>query len=119
MSRLVGFDVGRTHCRAYLIDDGRLLQTTRTPAVPTPVDARSPGRGGVVAVAGQLRITVQSLCPHGVDSVVAGFPGLLAAPDTATALAEELARQLPGTAAFVTSDLILAHAALLGGSAGA
>ena len=104
-------DLGKTSCRAVVHGnpDGAVV-VAGAPGLAAPGGVRGRRARGLAAA--------QALGLEGVDEVVVGAAGALAAPDAARELGEALLRSLPAERVAVTSDAVLAHAGALGGEPG-
>lgn len=118
MPRILGFDVGRTHCRVMIVDGSSLVSTTTGTPVTSPIDLPLDEDAAAEVTAQALLAATSEVDTAGIDTVVAGLPGLLGAPHRAGQLATALAGRFPDTDVVATSDLVLAHASLLHGDPG-
>ncbi|MBP2368365.1 N-acetylglucosamine kinase [Pseudonocardia parietis] len=112
MTRLFALDVGKTGCRAVLVEGGARVATGRWAGAGGIAD-----RDGVVrALAAIAGATDGWPTP---DAVGAGLAGLASAPQRATDLADGLrARFGPALRVLLTSDMTTWHAGALGGGPG-
>lgn len=112
MNRLLVLDVGKTGCRAALIEDGARAWTAHRSGSCGVAD-----RDGVPrALAAITGATTGWPAPA---AVAAGLAGLASAPDRADVLADGLrARFGPAVRVLLTSDMTTWHAGALGGAPG-
>ena len=112
MTRLLTLDVGKTGCRAALVEHGVRVATGAWAGAAGVADRDGVARA-LTAVAGAT---------HGwpaPDAVGAGLAGLASAPRRASALADGLrARFGPAVRVLLTSDMTTWHAGALGGAPG-
>ncbi|SFO09702.1 BadF-type ATPase [Pseudonocardia ammonioxydans] len=112
MTRLLTLDVGKTGCRAALVEHGVRVATGAWAGAAGVADRDGVARA-LTAVAGA---TGGWPAP---DAVGAGLAGLASAPQRASALADGLrARFGPAVRVLLTSDMTTWHAGALGGAPG-
>ncbi len=107
---ILPIDLGKTSCRAAAGD--RRAEGAGAPGLAEPDGFRA-AHGAILAVAGRL-----GPFDEGIDEVIVGAAGALAAPEAARALGEALLASLHANRVAVTSDAVLAHAGALGGEPG-
>ena len=110
---LLALDLGKTSCRARLLQDGRTSEATG-PGAP---GLAAPG-GAARAEAAILAVALPLLRHAGLDQAGVAAAGALAAPAAAAALASRLCDSLPARRVMVCSDATAAHAGALAGGPG-
>lgn len=112
MTRLLLLDVGKTGCRAALVEDGTRVASGEAPGACGIAEADGPAR----ALAAVAAATDAWPAP---DRIAAGLAGLASAPWRAGELAAGLRARFGAPAeVLLGSDMTLWHAGALGGAAG-
>lgn len=114
MSRLVGVDLGKTGCRALVLDGDTLGDPMTGPGAPGLAEPN----GAEAAFDAVWSALSQAIGTGSAARLVVGAAGAEAAPTAAALLARRLSSRLPGCTVAVTSDSVTAHAGALGGAPG-
>jgi len=108
-------DLGKTSCRAAA--GGRRSEGAGAPGLAEPDGARA-AHAAILAVAGGFGPADEGIDDEGIDEVIVGAAGALAAPEAARALGELLLASLHADRVAVTGDAVIAHAGALDGKPG-
>ena len=100
-------DLGKTSCRAAA--GGWRSEGAGAPGLAEPDGARA-AHAAILAVAGGFGPADEGIDDEGIDEVIVGAAGALAAPEAARALGELLLASLHADRVAVTGDAVIAHA---------